>query len=166
GAGGALFSLLAARGGKGGGAGFGRKLTGGENRVALAKAEPAAKFAGTARVLPQRELLDPHRQIAFLQFERNDASVAVRHGAERTGAVMRRTGAPAAMTAVVGGEIAAVRPPPGEANAGMRAGVAARNAVGQRLLERFDHRVDHGRERGRIVAHRSGRIGAEDLAGR
>src|SRR5215510_7724915 len=137
-----------------------------EYPVALAKAEPASEFAGAAGSLAQRELLDPHRQIALLQFKRNDAGVAMRHIAERTRAVMCRAGAPTAMPAVMGGKIAAIRSPAGKADAGMGGEMPARHPLWQRLLERLDHRIDHGREWGRIIAHRGGRVRAEELAGR
>ena len=48
----------------------------------------------------------------------------------------------------------------------MGAEVTARHARRQRLFQRLDYGVDHRRERRRIVAHRRGRIGAEDLSGR
>ena len=48
----------------------------------------------------------------------------------------------------------------------MGAEMAARHALRQRLFERLDHGVDHGREGRRVVAHRRGRLGAEDLARR
>jgi hypothetical protein len=63
----------------------------------------------------------------------------------------------------VGAEEAAVCAPAVEADAGMSAKVAARHARRQRLFQRLDHSIDHGGKRRRIVAHRSGCIGAEDL---
>ena len=48
----------------------------------------------------------------------------------------------------------------------MGAEMAARHALRQRLLERLDDGVDHGRKRRRIHEHRRGRIGAEQLARR
>src|SRR5262249_56011373 len=105
----------------------------GASPMALAKAAPASEFAGAAGILSQRELLDPHRQIALLQFKRDDAGVAMRHSAERTRAVMCRAGAPTAMPAVMGGKIAAIRSPAGKADAGMGGEMPARHPLWQRL---------------------------------
>src|SRR5882757_8116594 len=134
----ALLAALRAPGRKARAVEVGLQLAGRENAVALAEAEPTAEFAGAAGILPQRKLLDPYRQIALLQFKRNDAGVAMRHGAERARAVMRCAGAPAAMAAVVSSKIAAVRPPARETDAGMGTEMSARHPLGQRLLKRLD----------------------------
>src|SRR5690349_2614725 len=75
-----------------------------QNAIDLAEAHAAAELAGAAGILAQRELLDAERHQRFLQLERNDAGVAVRHGAVGAGAVVGRAGAPPAMAAVVGVE--------------------------------------------------------------
>src|SRR4051812_42075395 len=72
-----------------------------EDAVALAEAEAAAEFPGTGRILAQGKLLDAIGIERFLQLDRDDPRVAMRHGAEGSGAVMRRASAPAAMAGIV-----------------------------------------------------------------
>ena len=55
--------------------------------TSLAEAQAAAMLAGAAGVLAQRQLLVAIGIDRFLQFEGNDACIAVRHRAERAGAV-------------------------------------------------------------------------------
>jgi len=81
----------------------GLQLAGRENPVALCETEPATEFAGTAGILPQRELLDPPRQVALCNSSgmmRSVASAMCGTGLRRR-ALRRR---PATMAAVVGGK--------------------------------------------------------------
>ena len=134
--------------------------------VGLAEAQAAPEGAGAGGILAQRKLLDANRQHGLLQLERNDAGVAMRHGAERAGAIVGRARAPAAMPAVMGAEKCAVGAPAVEADARMGPEMAARHALRQRLLQCPDHSIDHGRERGRVVAHGGGRRRAQDRSRR
>ena len=59
-----------------------------QDAVDLAEAHAAAKLAGAARVLAQGEFLDAEGHQRFLQLERDDPGVAVRHGAVRPGAIV------------------------------------------------------------------------------
>src|SRR3954453_10789200 len=131
-----------------------------QHAVGFAEAQAAAKFSRARRILPQRKLLKAHRKIRLLQLKRNDARVAMRHGAEGPCAIVRRTGAPAAVAAVVARKKTAVGATAVEVHARVRAEMAARHAFGQRLLERLDDGIDHGRKRRRIIAHGCGRVGA------
>src|SRR5437764_7911789 len=58
-----------------------------EHAVGLAASEPAPEGTGAAGIGSQREFLESRRQIGFLQLERDDAGVPVRHGPERAAAV-------------------------------------------------------------------------------
>src|SRR6202043_4021707 len=94
--------------------------------IRLAEPQAAPEGAGAGGILPQREFLDPDRQRGLLQLERDDAGIAVRHGAERSGAIVGRAGAPAAVSAVVGAEKCPVRSLAVESDAGMGPEMAAR----------------------------------------
>ena len=107
-------------------------MHGAENAIAFAETEAAAEFSGAGRILAQAELLDAIGIHRLLQLDGNDARVAMRHGAERAGAVVRRAGAPAAVAAVVAVEERAVVAPAVEAHAGMGAEMGAGHALGQR----------------------------------
>src|SRR5262249_11034380 len=68
-----------------------------QDAIALSESQPSAEFAGAGGVFAQRELLDPERHQRLLQLQRDDPRVAMRHGAERAGAVVGGAGAPAAV---------------------------------------------------------------------
>src|SRR5205823_6303392 len=142
-----FLSALCAPWRKAGAVKVGLQRTGLQHAVGLAKAQATTEFSRACAILPQREFFKTHRQICFLQFKRNDARIAMRHGAERPGAVVGRTGAPAAVAAVVAREIAAVRPAAMEVHARVSAEMAARHALGYCLLQRLDDGIDDGGKR-------------------
>src|SRR6185437_12294815 len=138
----------------------------GENAVMLDEAEPAAKAPGPAGIGPQRQPLIAVGIERLLQLHRNDARIAMRHGAERAGAVMGGASAPTAMARIMAVEERAVGPAAGEADRGIGAEMRAGDALGQRRLERLDDGVDDGGEGRAVHSHRRGRLGADNLARR
>src|SRR5579864_2611439 len=142
------------------------QIAGFEHAVNLADAKPAAKRAGAAGILPQRHLLDAERIQRFLQLDRDDARIAVRHGAERSGAVVVAARAPSTPAAVDAIERRAIGALTHETQRRELPKMAAGDALRQRPLEGADEGVDHERKTAIVVAHRRGRIGAEQRAGR
>src|SRR5262249_26274293 len=82
----ALLAALHAPGRIFGAVEIGAKQARPQDAIDLAEAHAAAELAGAAGILAQRKLLDAERHQRFLQLERDDAGVAMRHGAVRAGA--------------------------------------------------------------------------------
>src|SRR5258706_8250934 len=127
------------------------EVAGTGDAVLLPRAAAAAPLPGPRRIAAHAELLQQEGVGALMRLDRPQPVVAMREGAKRAAAIMRRGRAVTADAPIMAVEEAPVGALPVEAYGGMAAEMARRHLGGHGMLHGPDHRVDGAGQRRRIA---------------